>query len=248
MILLARVPSLAVPIVWSIAICVILSFMGLQCGSTCDITRDPDATHFKRIVGSRSLQDSLAAGKIMPGMPYFVVSEIFAQCESATKKQVACIGCRQRVDDTEGWDRHYVPLKLRIYCDEYKTKSGTLAVWYQYPDFYQMEVAAGDTLWLYSKAPPGQEVFASRVNCLVSPDMIRIKNKVPDYLRGDTLYGEIHYSDNPDRPSGITCWYLLKLVNDTTLALRTPSFLYYPIEQLEFNNEPVSSFQWRKTQ
>jgi hypothetical protein len=213
--------------------------------TTCRAARKPDCGRFNRVVASKSLRDSLAAGKLLPGMPYFIVTEIFPDCDCPKKRQVACVGCRGRIDDSEGWGRHASPPNLQIYYDEYPTAGGRLGVWYKYPDFYGMEVTAGDEIRLFPRADTVREAFDSRIQYLVNQDMVRLRTRVPDAFRADTLYGEVRYAENDRFPSGVSNWFLLKLVDDSTLALRTPSFPYYPIMRLELNGEPVASFQWR---
>jgi hypothetical protein len=216
--------------------------------STCTAARTLDGARFNRVVASKSLRDSLAAGKLLPGMPYFIVAQIFPDCDCPGKRQVACVGCRRRIDDSEGWGRQASPPNLRIYYDEYATKTGKLGVWYRYPDFYGMEVTAGDELRIFPKDDTGRGVFDSQIQYLINQDMVRLKRKVPDALKADTLYGEVRYAENDRFPSGVSNWYLLKLVNDSTVSLRTPGYPFYPIMRLELNGEPVASFQWRSEQ
>jgi hypothetical protein len=220
-----------------------LLLLEMNC-STCKAARKPDAARFGRAVASKSLREALAAGRLLPGMPYFIVTELFPDCGCPKKRQVACVGCRGRIDDAEGWGRHASPPNLQIYYDEYRTKAGKLGVWYRYPDFYGMEVRAGDEIRIFSKTDTASDAFGSKIHSLLNEDMVRLKNKVPEGFKADTIYGEIRYADNPHFPSGISNWYLMKLVNDSTVALRTPSYPFYPLMHLELDGEPVPSFQW----
>ena len=56
---------------------------------------------------------------------------------------------------------------------------------------------------------------------------------------------KIHYNDHPWRE--ISYWYNIEILsNAKTFKLGDTNYELYPIELLEFNNEPVSSFKWRE--
>jgi hypothetical protein len=215
----------------------------LLVGCTPSYTLQPDHQRFERIVGSPALRDSLRQGKLVPGMPYFVAAKIFSQWSGRRKTPVPSLGSRQELQEFEGWHRQFMDPKIRVFVDEYKTDSGTLCLWYQYPDFYRMGVSVKDTLVVFAQ---GQK-FSSVVQCIRSSETLTVKDELSDLSDEDTLYAEIHYVENPDRPSNVSYWYLLKILSDDkTFVLRAPSFEYYPIEWIELNDTPVTSFNWRK--
>ncbi len=206
------------------AFSIVILSVGSSCKQTCEVLKDPDAAHFRNVVASKMLRDSLATARLLPGMPYFVIDEIYGNCNPPQRRQVPCIGSRQRIEDIEGWGRRYSCPKPMIYLDVYKTTMGELAVWYDFPDFYLMNVSAGDTLFLIRKDDPGR-VFFSPVEFLANAGSVELKEKVPPAFRSDTLFGEIHYRENRDRPSGVSYWYMLELSSDErTVTLKQIGF------------------------
>lgn len=72
---------------------------------------DPNTERFYQTVQSPALQDSLANGKLTPGMPYFVASELFNSWTPGimeTKIPVASLGSKQRLEEVEGLGKAYV--------------------------------------------------------------------------------------------------------------------------------------------
>jgi hypothetical protein len=177
-------------------------------------------------------------------MPYFVARQILGSCKSVMSMPVASVGSRADLRDTEGWGRRSEDTQIRIYLDEYQTEMGELRVWYQYPDFYRMNISARDSLFLESST----ESATSVIEGLRSFDKLRVKDTLANIPTGDTLYGEVHSIENTRRRSPVTYWYLIRLLSDhRTVALMAPDLEHYPIEQLEINGNPVESFRWRKT-
>ncbi len=211
------------------------------CSASNHIT-PPDSDRFEKFVVSAALRDSLRAGKLTSGMPYFVAAKIFSQWRARKQVPVPGIGSRQELQEFEGWHRQFSDPNIRVFVDEYETVHGNLSLWYQFPDFYRMRVSVNDTLVVFSRG----RRFSSVVQCMRGPDMLTVKDKLSALSDEDTLYAEIHFVENPDRASNISYWYLLKVLSDAkTFALRPPSFEYYPIEWLELNDTPVTSFDWR---
>ena len=219
-----------------------VAFVSTGCWESYHVT-NPDLSKFEKTVASPSLRDSLQAGKLVSGMPYFVAANIFSQWDGRRKTPVPSVGSRQELQESEGWNRQFMNPEIRIFVDEYKTESGTLCLWYQYPDFYRMRVSVNDTLVVFMP----DQTFCSVIQCIRNSDVATVKDKLKSLSDGDTLYAEIHYVENPDRPSNVSYWYLLRILSDDrTFALRSPSFEYYPIEWMELNSTPVTSFDWRR--
>ena len=217
-------------------------FLATGCSSRYEISK-PDYNKFEKVVASPALRDSLRQGKLVPGMPYFVAETLFSKWKVRRHIPVPSIGSKQELREVEGWGRLYVDPNIRVFMEEYKTDDGTLTLWYQFPDFYRMNVSANDTLFVYSK----DRVVSSVIRCLRSTDAIRVKDTLSSVPQGDTLYAEIHYVENPKSPSNISYWYLLRLLSDAqTFTLIPPSFRFYPIEQIEVEGNRVASFQWSK--
>ncbi len=222
-----------------------IAVLDVSCVSTSHLVREADLARFDARCRSQALRDSIRNGKLVTGMPYFVVSQVFSNWDAPRGTLVPCVGSRQAVEDFEGWGRRFSCPDLNIYLDEYETSSGNIAIWYQCPDFYRMGVSVGDTLFLVSK----NRAVSSVIQSILNATKIRLKEKLPGLAEEDTLYGEIHYADNPKRPSGVSYWYLLGILSDDrTVTLSPLSFEFYPIEQIEHNGEPVFSIRWRGLQ
>lgn len=218
----------------------VLVVMG--CSSTNKITQ-PDYDEFERVVASTALRDSLRQGKLAPGMPYFVAENLFSKWQVRRHIPVPSVGSKQELKEVEGWGRQYMDPDIRVFMEEYNTDAGTLTLWYQYPDFFRMNVSANDTLFVFSKG----RALSSLIGCLRSSDAIRVKDTLRIVPKGDTLYCEIHYVDNPRSPSTISYWYLMKMLSDgQTFALLPLNFRFYPIDQIELEGNRVSSFLWSK--
>jgi hypothetical protein len=204
----------------------------------------PDTQMFKQTVYSPFLRDSLLNGKLSAGMPRFVVDQLFKDWNEDIKKvnvPVASLGSKQRLEEVEGWERKYVDPNAKVFLDEYKTKSGILYVWYQRPDFYTMDVSARDTLCIFLE----DTVLCSVINYLNKSSVLAVRDsldKIPVHRR---LYAEVHHNDHPWRK--ISYWYNIEILsNAKTFKTGEINYELYPIEFLEFDNEPVSSFNWKE--
>jgi len=206
--------------------------------------QEPDVQKFDQIVYSSALGDSLEEGKLSAGMPYFVVNQLFdsySRSMMETKIPVATLGSKQRLQEEEGWNRKYVDPNINIFLDEYETSKGKLYVWYQRPNFYTMDVSARDTLCIFIE----DTVYCSVINYLNKSSVLTIKDSLPQIPVQTKLYAEIRYNDHPWRE--VSYWYNIEILsNAKTFKLGETNYEFYPIELLEFNNEPVSSFKWRE--
>jgi len=205
--------------------------------------QEPDMDRFNQTVHSPALRDSLLAGKLTPGMPYFVASKLFEDWTTSImeiKIPVASLGSKQRLEESEGLGRVYVDPDTKVSLDKYEMESGKLYVWYQEPDFYTMEVSARDTLCIFLE----DTVICSVIKYLTSSDVLTIRDSLPQVPQDKNIYAEIRYKDHPWRKSSY--WYALKIFDHgRSFKMKAPNFEIYPIEFLEFNNEPVTSFKWR---
>lgn len=223
----------------SVLLCTTL--LSLSCSGRDRITHVPDIARFDSTVISPALRDSLHKGKLVPGMPYFVASKIFADWDNTDKKvPVPSLGSRQRLQETEGWARKYVDPNIQVFLDEYETKSGKLALWYQHPDFYKMEVAKGDTLFIFWD----DTVAYSVIEHLKKATALTVKDKLPKVPKGKIVYAEVHHNDHEWRK--ISYWYAVRILRDAqTFTRKSTGYDLYPIEFIEVNGEKVNSYQWR---
>jgi len=144
------------------AFSIVILSVGSSCKQTCEVLKDPDAAHFRNVVASKMLRDSLATARLLPGMPYFVIDESTVIVILRSEGKLPCIGSRQRIEDIEGWGRRYSCPEAHDLSRCIQNHHGELAVWYDFPDFYLMNVSAGDTLFLIRKDDPGRVFFFSR--------------------------------------------------------------------------------------
>ncbi len=221
----------------------LMIFLQIGC-SHYPLLEEPDTQMFNRTVYSASLRDSLQAGKLIAGMPHFVVSQLFKKWTGGIQElkiPVASLGSKQRLQEEEGWGRKYVDPDIKVFLDEYETSRGTLYVWYQRPDFYTMDVSANDTLCIFS----GDTVMCSAVRCLNNSEVLTVKDSLPQIPVHTSLYAEIRYTDHPWRV--VSYWYNIEILsNAKSVKIGEVNYESYPVELLEFDNEPVSSFKWRE--
>jgi hypothetical protein len=208
------------------------------------VLQEPDIQMFNQTVSSESLRDSLLHGKLSAGMPRFVLNQLFKNYSAGSieiKVPVATLGSKQRLEEEEGWNRKYVDPNVNVFLDKYETCEGRLYVWYQRPDFYRMDVSARDTLCVFYE----DTVYCSVINYLNKSSVLTVRDSLPQIPVRTSLYAEIRYNDHPWRE--ISYWYNVEILsNAKTFKLGDTNFEFYPIELLEFNNEPVSSFKWRE--
>jgi hypothetical protein len=205
--------------------------------------QEPDMDRFNQTVQSPALRDSLLVGKLTPGMPYFIASQLFEDWTPSIMEKkipVASLGSKQRLEEVEGWGRDYVDPDIKVFLDKYETEKGKLYVWYQRPDFYTLDVSARDTFCIFLE----DTVICSVIKYLNKSSVLTIRDSLPQVSRDTNVYAEIRYNDHPWRKSSY--WYDLKILsNSRTFKIKDLNFEIYPIELLEFNGEPVSSFNWR---
>lgn len=206
--------------------------------------QEPDLQMFTETVSSDNLRDSLSQGKLIPGMPHFVVSQLFKNYSEGSmelKIPVATLGSKQRLQEEEGWNRKYVDPNVSILLDECETSKGKLYVWYQRPNFYSMDVSQRDTLCVFYN----DTVYCSVINYLNKSSVLTVRDSLPQIPTDTSLYAEVRYNDHPWRE--VSYWYNIQILsNAKTFKLGDTNYELYPIELLEFNNEPFSSFKWRE--
>jgi hypothetical protein len=206
--------------------------------------QEPDVQMFKETVSSKTLQDSLSQGTLTAGMPHFVVRQLFINYLEGymeLKIPVATLGSKQRLQEEEGWNRKYVDPNINVLLDKYETSKGKLYVWYQRPNFYSMDVSQRDTLCVFYN----DTVYCSVINYLNKSSVLTVRDSLPQIPTDTSLYAEVRYNDHPWRE--VSYWYNLEILsNAKTFKLGDTNYEVYPIELLEFNNEPVSSFKWRE--
>ena len=208
------------------------------------VIQEPDYQKFNQTVQSTALRDSLHDGKLTAGMPYFVVNQLFKDWTDGLKVKkipVATLGSKQRLEEEEGWGRKYVDPNIKVFLDEYKTSKGKLYIWYQRPDYYTMDVSSRDTLCIFLQ----DTIICSAIKYLNSAKVLTVKDSLLMIPLHTSLYAEVHYNDHPWRV--ISSWYNIELLNNAkSFKLDESSYELYPIELIEFNKEPVSSFKWRE--
>ena len=205
--------------------------------------REPDMDRFNQTVYSPALRDSLQAGKLTPGMPHFVASQLFEDWTTSImelKIPVASLGSKQRLEEVEGWGRDYVDPEIKVFLDKYETEKGKLYVWYQRPDFYTMDVSARDTLCIFLE----DTVLCSVIEYLNKSKTLTVRDSLPQIPLKTNLYAEIRYQEHRWRE--VSYWYTIQFLKKyKSFTLKALNYEIYPIELLEFNGEPVSSFNWR---
>ncbi|MEJ2617057.1 MAG: hypothetical protein P8Z35_19045 [Ignavibacteriaceae bacterium] len=208
------------------------------------LIQEPDVQKFNQIVYSPALRDSLLKGKLTEGMPYFIVNQLFKDWTAGikeTKIPVASLGSKQRLEESEGWNRKFVDPNTKFFLDIYETPKGKLYVWYQRPDFYAMDISGRDTLCIFQT----DTVFCSVINYLNKSSVLTIKDSLPQLPTYKSFYAEVHYNDHPWRK--VSYWFNIKILsNAKTFKIGVINYELYPVEVLEFNNEPVSSFNWKE--
>ena len=210
------------------------------------VLQEPDSQMFSQTVHSPALRDSLHDGKLTAGMPYFVVNQLFNNYSDGLKEikiPVATLGSKQRLEEEVGWGRKYVDPNIKVFLDEYETSKGKLYVWYQRPDFYTMDVSARDTLCIFLE----DTEMCTVIEYLKKSSVLTVRDSLPDIPVGKSIYAEVHYNELD--PREISYWYNLQLLKKSggkSFQNKNVNYESYPIELIEFNGEPVSSFKWRE--
>ncbi len=219
---------------------IVLSFCFLKSSCNYPLLGTPDIDRFKHNAAGSLLIDSLMNGKLTTGMPYYLVRDIFKNWNDEIKIPVASLGSKQKLEESEGLGRVYSDPDIKIFMDEYATEKGLLSVWYQFPDFYRMDISFGDTVEIFYN----DSIFTSTVMNLKKSRSLSLKDSFPELESSRDLYAEVHYSDHPWRK--ISYWYSINILSDgQTVLLKDLQYEIYPIELLELNGEPISSFKWR---
>jgi len=208
------------------------------------VIQEPDSQMFNQTVQTPALQDSLREGKLTAGMPHFVVSQLFKDWTDGIKElkiPVASLGSKQRLEEEEGWSRKFVDPNTKVLLDKYETSKGKLYVWYQRPDFYNMDVSARDTLCIFF----ADTVMCSVIKNLNNSRVLTVKDSLPQIPPDTSFYAEVIYNDHPWRV--ISYWYDIEILsNARSFKIGDTNYEIYPIELLEFDKEPTSSFKWRE--
>jgi hypothetical protein len=208
------------------------------------VLMEPDVDKFNQTVHTLALKDSLLTGKLTAGMPYFVVNQVFQNYSDGMKEiriPVATPGSKQRLEEEEGWSRRFVDPDIKTFLDKYETSEGELYIWYQRPDFYSMEVSSRDTLCIFYD----DTVVCSVINYLNKSYVLTVRDSLPQIPASTSLYAEVRYNDHPWRE--VSYWYNIQILsNAKTFRIGELNYELYPVELLEFDNEPVTSFKWRE--
>ena len=73
---------------------------------------------------------------------------------------------------------------------------------------------------------------------------LTVRDSLPQIPGKTNLYAEIRYQEHRWRE--VSYWYTIQfLIKYKSFTLKALNYETYPIELLEFNGEPVSSFNWR---
>ena len=97
-------------------------------------------------------------------------------------------------------------------------------------------------LWLTGNT---DTVYCSVISYLNKSSVLTVRDSLQQLPTQTRFYAEVHYNDHPWRE--ISYWYDIQILsNAKTFKLGETNYELYPIELLEFNNEPVSSFKWRE--
>lgn len=220
-----------------------LFLLSTGCKTVFPTISTPDQTEFNRLVASEPLRRSLVEGKIEIGMPYIIVPQIFQEWKGSmidAQRAVASIGSIQRMKSTEGWNRRFADPSVKIYLDEIKVPEGMLRIWYQFPDFYRMDVSMGDTLCVFWKGA----IEARIVAYLTRRNQLKTDDTFPLIPSDTTAYAEIRYAEKDKR--NVSYWYQLKVIGNAVMISSDLDEAQYPIEQVELNGKKIDSYQWKR--
>jgi len=215
----------------------------IGCGSTTPEINTPDVNAFVTKVGNSSLADSIRAGKLCTGMPYYIVENIFknwtdSQCDR--KIPVVSLGSKQELNETEGLGRNIVDYDVGVLLDKYETKNGELLIWYQIPDFYRLDLSNRDTILVFLP----DTTLSSRIKCLSNKYKLTTRDQLFNEPVNQELYAEVHYVNNSWRTS--SSWYTMHVLDDgKTFMIRDLQYEIYPVEMMMLNGKRIYSFNWR---
>lgn len=221
-------------------ICIVpLAFVVAGCFGASHTIHSPDREMFYANIASPNLRAAFDDSRLTPGMPYFIIDQLFAEWKNDRHRFVPGVGSRQELHEEEGWSRVYHDPHIKSCMKEFKTKKGKVTVWYEYPDFYRADVNAGDTLAVFWH----DSILTSPICCLLGSRYLSITDSMAG-LPSDTFFSaEIRHIDNPRYE--ITQWYRLEADDPATFYLTPTGFDLYRIELIEIDGEPVDYFQWR---
>lgn len=221
-------------VVLSAALC-LLSLVDISCANRPVSYSTPDIGQFKKSVYSQTLIDSIQHNVLTVGMPYFVVREIFMNCDGDTVIPVASIGSRQKLDEHEGLFSHFHDEGIEVYLDRYKTEQGTLLVWYGNPTFYRLNIMAKDTMYVFGE----NGIDTARVLYLLKPFTLCLEKNTSIT---SIPYAEIHHREQNGQ---VSYWYNLSMIDSNVISLNPQKKSQYPIYRLELNNDEITSFRWK---
>lgn len=201
---------------------------------------EPNTTRFRQIVKSQELRQNFEDGKLVVGMPYYVVGELFAEWGEPKPVAVASVGSKQPLRDVEGWSRVSHDPSIKVYLVEYKTKKGRVSIWYRYPDFYRLGLLVGDTLLVYAR----DTVLRSTIDCILGPNGIVVGDSLIGLDSNTVYFCEVRHVDHAEGKKA-SFWYTLMVDDPITFYLEAPDYRQFPIEKIEKDGEPADTFQWR---
>lgn len=225
--------------------CALLLFL-ISCCAPPPALQRPDTSVFAQRVAIPELVDSLRAGALCPGMPYFVVREIFASytddCHADTARQVTGLGSRQSLRESEGWNRVYADPDRQVFLDTYEVPEGTLTIWYQKPDFYAMDVRRNDRICFHAgdSAYCADIAFLAHRRALMLRQVLTLPEGSPE-----TVSAVIIHDDHAWREK--SWWTGISLLGGgERLTLTSIPHTLYPVELLELNGNRISSYRWSR--
>lgn len=199
----------------------------------------PDREMFYANISSPDLRAAFDEARLSPGMPYFVLDQLFTEWKNDRHRFVPGVGSRQELREEEGWGRIYQDPHIKTCMKEFKTKNGTVTVWYEYPDFYRTDVNAGDTLAVFWD----DSVMTSPIFCLLQSRCLIVTDSLAG-LPADTFFSaDIRHVDNPRYE--VSHWYRLEADDPATFYLTPTGFDLYRIEAIEVDGKPAEFFLWR---
>jgi hypothetical protein len=213
----------------------VMALLATSCVSRHCLYGEPNRNRFQKLVRSPSLIDSLQQHVLTQGMPYFVVQDVFGDCDGDTDIPVASIGSRQKLDETEGLFSHFHDPGIEVYLARYATERGDLLVWYGNPTFYRSKVMTRDTMYVFGQ----NGIDTTGILCLLNPFTLRLERKWPV---NSVSHAEIRHREQNKE---ISYWYNLSMVDSNVIALNPQKKSEYPIYRLELNNKQITSFNWK---
>lgn len=211
----------------------------VACSGPSHTLKTPDRESFYANVVSPDLRAAFDDSLVAPGMPFFVIDQIFAEWDNVTAKKVASIGSRQELLEKEGSFFVSQDPHIKTWVKEFKTDHGTVSVWYDDLNFYNAFVHVGDTLVVFWN----DSMLISPIRCLLDWDSLSIADSLPS-ISVDTFFTvEIRQNNNIGRP--VSHWYRVIAIDPNTVQLQPTGFDLYPIERIELDGDSVETLPWR---